>query len=198
MPVNTPNLGCYWVMNNYGSDHFQAISELKLVPVKGEATDTITQVPEHAGMFTRAARGSDSSWEKLCGAISVGAGEGGVFRYGSGCGLAGSAQIFIASDQNAIPLLKGTSTGINDQILDHRNAVTLWPNPVEAGRTITLRSAEPLERIRILSVDGKLIRDLIPSLKPETIIETAGMEPGTYLIRVQTGTFISTSRLVVK
>jgi photosystem II stability/assembly factor-like uncharacterized protein len=197
-PVNTPNLGCYWVMNNYGSDHFMAATDLLLVPVSGEASDTITRAPEHAGMYTRSARGSDSSWEKLCGALSVGAGDGGVFRYGSSCGVAGSVQIFIASDQNSVPLLKGTSTGINELNIDHSNAFSIYPNPAMAGGVFTLKSTEPMERVRILSLDGKLIRDLIPGKVPEATVETAGMDTGTYLIRVQTGKFISTSRLIIQ
>jgi len=197
-PVNYPNLGCYWVMNNYGSDHFQASTEVRLVPVSGEAADTIIKAPEHAQLYTRSARGSDSSWEKLCGAVSVGAGEGGVFRFGSACGIAGSAQIFVASDQSSVPLLKGTTTGIESQLFEHKNAVTLWPNPLVAGSPLSVRSTEPVERIRILSIDGKLIRDILPGLKPETTIETAGMEPGTYLIRVQTDKFITTSRIVIR
>ena len=197
-PNANPNIGCYWIINGYGSDHFAIASDIKLVPFAGEATDTIIATPSHAALFIRRTGAADNSWEKLCGAASITGGVGGAFRYGSSCGLGTSAQLFLASDNNGIPLLKGTSTGILTQPGGKQSPVRIYPNPVDAGTDIRIDYSDKVYRIRLLSIDGKLVKDIIPENGQAVTIPSAGLDPGTYIIRIKGEKHIHSQIIIVK
>ncbi len=198
LPNSNPNVGCYWILQGYGSDHFTALSDIRLTPFSGEPSDTILSAPAHAGLYLRRPGAAINSWENLCGATSVTAGTTGFFRYGSDCMVGTSGQMFLASDEQGIPLLKGTTSGLDTPANSLNLPVRLYPNPVTAGTDI--RVEYPLNqnvRIKIYSLEGKLIRDLILENSCSINIKTNDLIPGSYLMRIHGDRFIQSERMVV-
>ncbi|MDD4644845.1 MAG: hypothetical protein PHY99_02540, partial [Bacteroidales bacterium] len=129
MPNTKPNIGCYWVLSGYGSDHFTPLSEMRFTPFTGVSTDTIVAAPDHAKLFIRRIGEITNTWESLCGAASVTAGTDPVFRYTSSCGVGINGCLFMTSDGLSVPLLKGTTSGIDEKKDSGEAFVQVYPNP---------------------------------------------------------------------
>lgn len=200
-PATRPNSNAhienYWILNSYGSDHFSAISEIRLSPAEGEPSDSIIAVPGHARLFSRSPNSDTGSWEQLCGAGSVVAGNPGQFLYGPSCGIAGPVQLFIASDDPSVPLLKGNTSGIDDSG-DSRNEVRVYPNPAPANSEIHFNySGYDRIRIRIYDPEGRLVYDIQNPGPGKQAINIPGLNSGIYFYSIKGERFIRNGKLVV-
>jgi len=91
--------------------------------------------------------------------------------------------------------------GVEDIAMDDYE-VRLIPNPVSSGGTVELYVGFPREelkgmKISIYSMSGQLVKE-IKSNKEITPIETGGMNPGVYILHVNTGKHTQSLKLLVK
>jgi hypothetical protein len=199
MPHSNPNTGCYWLLDAYGSDHFAPISGMRFTPVAGEPSDTIRVAPEHARLYHRRPGEITNSWESLCGAASVASGTLASFQYDTSCAISIGGSVFLASDQANIPLLKGTSTSI-DEIQDPGDSfVRVYPNPVSPGSDIRFGfpGQGPL-RIKLYDATGRLLREIQTNGPCTEIVSTAGLPQGVCLFKVQSDTKMRSGRVVIR
>ena len=199
MPNANPNIGCYWLLNAYGGDHFAPITEFRFTAFSGEPADTIIASPAQAKLFLRRIGEVTNSWEPLCGAISVTPGTSGIFRYNSACAVSINGAIFLTSDNINMPLLKGTTSGIRNVVDPGESFVHVYPNPVETGSEIRFEypGTGPVH-IKLFDVTGKLLKDVRSNGPCTEIVPVSGIPPGTYLYTVQSQTKMRSNRLIIK
>jgi len=199
MPNTKPNIGCYWVLSGYGSDHFTPLSEMRFTPFTGVSTDTIVAAPDHAKLFIRRIGETTSTWESLCGAASVTAGTDPVFRYTSSCGVGINGCLFMTSDGLSVPLLKGTTSGIDEKKDPGEAFVQVYPNPVSKESDIRFEyPGTGSVRIKLFDATGKLIRDVLANGPCTEIVPTSGMKSGICYYSVQSDTKMRSGRIVVR
>jgi hypothetical protein len=199
MPNANPNIGCYWMLNAYGSDHFTPISEFRFTPFTGEPADTIIASPAQAKMFLRRIGEVTNSWEPLCSAISVSPGTSGIFRYNSTCAVSINGALFLTSDHINMPLLKGTTSGIPDNRDPGESFVHVYPNPVSAGSEIRFKypAAGPI-RIKLFDSTGKLLKDIRTNGPCTETISVAGLPAGICLYTVQSNTKMRSGQIIIQ
>lgn len=82
-------------------------------------------------------------------------------------------------------------------------ALGVYPNPVQAASTVTYQVTERASNVNVVLTDllGRTVRTLDSGLKPVGIqtasINAAALATGTYLVRVQVGDNVSTSKVSV-
>ncbi|TSA35220.1 MAG: T9SS C-terminal target domain-containing protein [Porphyromonadaceae bacterium] len=198
MPNANPNIGCYWLLNAYGSDHFTPVSEMRFAPFTGEPSDTIIASPAHANLFLRRIGETTNTWETLCGATSVTPGPTGSFRYTSSCTVSINGSLFLASDNINIPLLKRTTSGIGDVRDPGESFVHVYPNPVSPESDIRFEypGTGPI-RIKLFDSTGKLLKDIRTNGPCIEIIPATGLPSGICFYTVQSDTKMRSGRVVI-
>lgn len=199
MPNANPNIGCYWILNAYGADHFTPLTEIRFTPFSGEPADTIIAAPTHANLYLRRIGEIANSWEKLCGAESVTSGVNGVFRYTSSCAVSINGSLFLTSDNINFPLLKGTTSGIGDISDPGESFVRVYPNPVSNGSDIRFEypGIGPL-RIKLYDAAGKLLKDIHTNGPCTEIVPSAELTTGICLYTVQSETKMRSGKVVIQ
>jgi hypothetical protein len=199
LPNSNPNIGCYWLLNGYSTDHFSPVTGMRFTPFTGEPADTIIAVPAHANLFMRRIGEITNSWESLCGATSVTPGTSGYFQYGSSCGLGINATLFLASDIANYPLLKGTTSGIFDPRDPGESFVHVYPNPVSTESDIRFEypGTGPV-RIKLFDSTGKLVKDIRATGPCTEIVPAASLPSGICLYTVTSDTKKRSGRVVVR
>lgn len=199
LPNVNPNIGCYWFLNGYGSDHFSPISEMRFTPFSGEPSDTIIAAPEHATLFMRGIGETANTWENLCGAASVTHGVTGNFRYTSSCSVAINGSLFLTSNDAAIPLLKGTTSGIPGASDPGEAFVQVYPNPVSPESDVRFEyPGSGSIRIKLYDATGKLLKDIRSNGPCTEIVPAAGLPSGICLYTVQSETKMRSGRIVIR
>ncbi|KAK6026494.1 hypothetical protein OSTOST_07547 [Ostertagia ostertagi] len=60
--------------------------------------------------------------------------------------------------------------------------ISIYPNPASDAITVALdRQPGNASRLSVFSIDGRLVKDLVPALKTE--IDVRQMQPGIYMVR---------------
>lgn len=86
----------------------------------------------------------------------------------------------------------GKPTGITTVAADAaKAALSVYPNPVMAGATVSIAGAEG--KVNIYNTAGQLVKEV--TVDASGALSTAGMQPGIYLLRLTSG---ATARLMVK
>lgn len=89
-----------------------------------------------------------------------------------------------------------TTAGIPDGTA---HSFAVFPNPFTgAGRIIFDRAISPIDRIELLDITGKVVRELRGSGSNEIPIERGTLSTGCYLLRLSTSGGIFTARLMVQ
>jgi len=198
-PNANPNLGCYWIFNSYGSDHFSPITEIRFTQFSGEPSDTIMAAPEHAKLFLRRVGETTNSWESLCSAVSVTPGTNGVFRFDSSCGVSINGSLYLTSDNINFPLLKGTTSGIGEIVDPGESFVHVYPNPVSPnGDLIFDYPGTGAFRIKLYDGTGKLLKDIQTNGPCTEVVPVTGLPGGIFFYTVQSDTKRRSGRLVVR
>lgn len=70
--------------------------------------------------------------------------------------------------------------------------VLVYPNP--ANEMVTISSSSPIERLEILDINGRIVKEAELS----SSINVKGIAPSVYTVRIQTKEGIATKRLVIK
>ncbi|MBK8612700.1 MAG: T9SS type A sorting domain-containing protein [Flavobacteriales bacterium] len=88
---------------------------------------------------------------------------------------------------NRRPVIQFTLQGSTAAIPDlSSTSLNIWPNPAED--VLNIRSGSPLERIELIDALGKIVLvDRPQGGIADHQIALGGLEPGAYLVRVQTG-----------
>ena len=73
----------------------------------------------------------------------------------------------------------------------HVLLLSVYPNPVMAGATVSIAGAEG--KVNIYNTTGQLVKEV--TVDASGALSTAGMQPGIYLLRLTSG---ATARLMVK
>ena len=93
------------------------------------------------------------------------------------------------------PFGDGKVTAITDANLNKDFSV--YPNPVSAGKiTIESNTAESIENIRIVDLQGRLVKTVQPDGQ-KTEINVSGFAKGIYNINLQTKSSVETRRIVI-
>lgn len=110
LPNSNDNTGNYWIVNNYGTGTFTALSDLAFVPSSGNPGG----VPAEARLFVRTENEHINNWVNACGASSINT----SYNYGAACGVTEFSQFFIQSSNDPITVtyLYGTS---NQSVCDN-------------------------------------------------------------------------------
>jgi len=200
LPNNKPNIGCYWVLDTYGSDHFTPFTEMRFTPYTGEATDTIIAAPEHVSLFVRRVPESTNTWEAVGSAASVTRNaSGSMFLFSSSAPVSLSGSLFLTSDSESVPLLKGITSG-TEPISDPGDAfVRVYPNPVAKGMNMQFQIAgKGTIRIKLYNTAGKLIKDVLTTAPCTQTLSTSEMEAGIVFYTVISDKQMRCGRVVVK
>jgi len=104
-------------------------------------------------------------------------------------------------DEAAVKTVCEEVLGVGDVAMDDYE-VKLVPNPVSSGGAVELHTDFPREelkdmKISIFSMSGQLVKE-IKSNKEITPIEIGGMNPGVYILHVNTGKHTKSLKLLVK
>jgi PKD repeat protein len=198
-PNANPNLGCYWLFNAYGSDHFTPITELRFTSFSGVPADTIIRAPSQAKLFARRIGETTNSWETLCGAVSVTPGANGVFRFNSTCPVSINGSLYLSSDNINMPLLKGTTSGIDNRVDPGETFVRVYPNPVSTESDIRFEyPGNGPVHIKLFDSAGKLLKDIKTNGPCTEIVPASGLPAGICFYTVQSDTKMRSGRIVVK
>lgn len=203
LPSQDPNVECFWIINNYGSNKtFSALEQLKLSPANGEPSKVILNQPEFANLFTRSENDMSSDWTEIGVAESVSSGKNGHFNYNSETDLTSFGQYFIASSQGA-PILEGQEGGVLTGIPElepEKDMVKMYPNPLKSGSNELYMQYSGVERlrIRIFNLSGKLMVDQFVDGRGNHSINSANLKVGFYVYSIMGDSFIRNGKLVVK
>lgn len=85
--------------------------------------------------------------------------------------------------------------GIND-VMANSNAVTLYPNP--AKNHITIESRVNLNKIEILDLTGKFVREIKVSSSLAQTIDITDLNSGVYFVRYSNETETKTQKIIVE
>lgn len=91
--------------------------------------------------------------------------------------------------------LYGTPDGIENIINNPLSSVKLYPNPVNAGATVTIE-CEGAAQVEIYNIGGALVESV--AIEGTTAIETSTLNKGMYIVRVTTEDSASMGKLIVK
>jgi len=202
LPNENPNVECYWIINNYGSNQeFSALEQLKLFPAKGEPSEAIANKPEDAYLFSRSENDIISEWSHIGEAESVIAGEDGYFAFNSESDLSRLGQYFISSSQGS-PILEGQEVNVSTSIFEiesEKDMVKMYPNPLQTGSNeLYLKySGDERLRIRIFSLKGKLVSDQFKEGRGNHNINSANLKAGIYIYSIMGDSFIRNGKLIV-
>lgn len=143
LPSVNPNVGNYWIVNNYGTETFEAIESVhfKVHDASPEG------LPENALLFTRSENEELNTWEERCAAADF---DGGMFNYATVCSITNFSQFFIESGINGDDIV----TNLNENEL--ANPIRIYPNPSTAVFYIDFDGYEALT-LEVIDNAGRLI-----------------------------------------
>ncbi|MBO6515552.1 MAG: T9SS type A sorting domain-containing protein, partial [Bacteroidia bacterium] len=79
------------------------------------------------------------------------------------------------------------------------NALRLYPNPSHGKLDVLLSGGEKINQVRVLSVDGKLIKTLqLDGTSGSVNVDLDAHAPGVYFIQVQTANKLYSGRVILK
>jgi hypothetical protein len=88
----------------------------------------------------------------------------------------------------------GTPDGFDEKSLE--SVWRMYPNPADDRLVLTFSSDEP-KQLSVISADGRIvIRDVVAG--PIHQLDLSGFVKGMYLVRVETGNYAGTEKLIVK
>ena len=199
MPGSNPHTGCYWIVNNYGSNsNFTALTELNLETAYGEATSQILANPSYAVLYSRPENSDSLNWLNHCGATSVSNIPNPSFNFGNSCNIVNTGQFFVQSGDPSIELIDNGLLTENQNINLEKLRYSFYPNPVLQGRILNLQNNVGNLRLRIISSDGKLAKEIIMNEAGRYLVETGSLSPGFYQLVLESGQTIEVRKLIVQ
>ena len=144
LPVNTPNGGNYWVINNYGDATFDALTEMKFTPIDADYVDSNLGSPESARLYKRTSNDHLDQWSDQCGAIAA---ANGVLSYNNSCDQISFSQFFIA-DKICTAFLALTGMEIDPNLVEYE------AQNIESTQTIDVGSQVTYDAEDILLAEG--------------------------------------------
>lgn len=102
----------------------------------------------------------------------------------------------------------GTSTGVYEFSVDLYSALSIasgesmqfsaFPNPLNAGSQLTLEgNFDPNMRLEVFSADGKMVSEQLLQNQNQVLLNTAGYDPGIYLIRIVSVNETFTQKVII-
>ncbi|MCZ4696192.1 T9SS C-terminal target domain-containing protein [Ancylomarina euxinus] len=202
LPNQNPNVECFWIINNYGSNKsFSALEQLKLSPAYGEPSEVIVNQSEYAHLYSRSENDLSSDWTDIGAAESVIPGEKGHFNYNSETDLTSFGQYFIACSRY-FAILEGQEGGVPTGIPElelAKDRVKMYPNPLKSGSNELCLQYSGVERlrIRIFNLTGKLMIDQFADGRGNHNINSANLKVGIYVYSIMGDSFIRNGKLIV-
>ena len=156
IPNDNPNIGNYWIVNNYGTTAFSPLENFRLSPPYDEISDAIINDPTRARLFVREENGYLADWSEYCAAAEA---DSEFIGFDTGCGISVFSQFFITSDDPDITILNDGTVSTNEVT---STSVKLYPNPIiTAGQLQIQQSSNERLRLKLYSSNGKLVQDIV-------------------------------------
>lgn len=192
LPNNNPNIGNYWVVNNYGTTPFSPLTDLQFTPTLGDISSDIINNPSNANLHIREANGFLPDWVEFCNASIANTD---YISFENSCEVENFSQYFITSNNPDIDIIEDGMVASNELNLA---GAKIYPNPVAQSGSIQIEQAnEESLRLKLFSVSGKLVKDV---LLAGALLEVkiSELSSGLYFYIMEGETFIRTGKLVVE
>lgn len=118
LPSENPNVGNYWVINNYGNPDFDPLIDLSFKPFfEGPLVNQIEQMPSTARLFKRTSNEHTNRWEEECSANKA---QNGIISFDNTCAQTNFSQYTIVSNNSELPieLLNFTAFAVNNKVVN--------------------------------------------------------------------------------
>ncbi|MFK7787024.1 MAG: T9SS type A sorting domain-containing protein [Crocinitomicaceae bacterium] len=92
--------------------------------------------------------------------------------------VAYSVANWMSIDTSSVYNTSCASASLNEQLI----SLNLYPNPI--SDRLSIKSSAPIERIRIISMDGKCVMDYVPSDTFMTDLDVSALATGAYSVHV--------------
>ena len=196
LPNSNSHPGTYWIINNYGTNLiFQPIEVLAFGSFYGNLSAAAIANPDKASLYTRAENEDLNTWSLQCDGDSISPAH---IVFSTGCSVAESAQLFIASNDPSIDLLDGLIT-VNEELPSGPEKTLVYPNPLSKYDKlyISLDSSESI-RVKLYDSAGKLKQDHILPANTLKAIELDNLSDGIYFYLIESDTRMYTGKVVVQ
>ncbi len=192
LPNNNPNIGNYWIVNNYGTTPFSALTDLQLTPVVGDISNDIITDPSKANLHIREENGFLADWTEFCDASFA---NSDYISFENSCAVENFSQFFITSNSPEISILDDGM--VSTEAIDLASA-KIYPNPVaRSGSILIEQSNDEALRLKVFSGSGKLVKDVLLA-GAVTEVQIPELSSGLYFYSLEGETFIRTGKLVVE
>ena len=193
LPNDFPNIGNYWIVNNYGNEFFSVLSELRFTPLFDDITNAMVSTPSSAILYHRNENEHLENWEDHGGAASA---DNDFLAFNESANIGFDGQFFITSNNEDLQVIGDQMTAVNS--LEDESSARLYPNPVLKTNNIIIENenGESL-RLRLFGAGGKLVKDVILG-NSNSAINIPNLSSGIYFYTLEGDTFIKTGKLVVE
>ncbi len=199
-PNYFPNLGSYWIINNYGANQqISPLDEILFYPSMGEISPSVSSDPSKAVLFQRADNSDQNSWVQNCNASNAGSGQNSFLGFSNACNITETGQFYITSNDSLINLLGGTVTVVEHNPVDSKNRISLYPNPVSLNNPVYVnyKGKEQL-RIKLFNSEGKLTKDIIMKKQAPKEFTISGIAKGIYFYMIEGESFIERGKITIE
>jgi hypothetical protein len=118
---------------------------------------------------------------------------------GFSCAVSISGSLFLTSDNAAIPLLNGGTTGISDSRDPGEAFIRVYPNPVSTNSGIRFEyPGKGTIRIKQFDAAGKLVKDIQANGPCTEIVPASGLPSGICIYSVKSVTKMRYGRLILQ
>lgn len=183
LPSENPNVGNYWVINNYGNGDFPVLESIVFIP--HDATPDGT--PENAILFTRSENEDLNVWNERCAAASF---DDDAFNYAADCEITNFHQFFIESaidDGDVIVQIEESNAP---------NSVNLYPNPNNGQLFVEFEAYKTLHFELMDNTGKKVTETTLDELRQ--VVDLTNLANGIYFYRLtdSKGQTIQTGKIV--
>ncbi|MCH2235729.1 MAG: T9SS type A sorting domain-containing protein [Crocinitomicaceae bacterium] len=143
LPSTNPNLGNYWIVNNYGNEaSFDALTEVKFLPYSAIAIGD----PSEAKLYTRSENEHLNSWTEICAADDL---ISGALYYSATCNITEFSQFFIVSASSSIIVSE-----LDEEALE----LSVYPNPT--NDIFFINTGEGEYELELFNLQGQRLQSI--------------------------------------
>ncbi|MEA3446089.1 MAG: T9SS type A sorting domain-containing protein, partial [Bacteroidota bacterium] len=200
MPNNYPNLGSYWIVNNYGDNQqITSLNELVFYPGAGELSALVIADPSKAVLYKRNDNSGTNNWSQLCAASNATNGANSYLTFSNSCNITNMGQFYICSNDSLVNLVGSTVTVVEKKPAAEKNRISLFPNPVSNNATVFVDySGNEQLRIKLFNAEGKLCNDIFIEKHQAKQFSAAGISAGIYFYLIEGESFIDSGKIAVE
>lgn len=76
--------------------------------------------------------------------------------------------------------------------------IKIFPNPIEANQSLSLRSSNPIKEIRLISLDGKELIQKLPANPLVEELKLQGISKGIYIIQIELENTTKSKKIIIR